>query len=206
MSYDKGVRVAREPSTLACPLEPGVPALIAVFNELFLDRYRTVLVPGAGEPQYLPGDGGEPHRIEFAHGYFASALHEVAHWCIAGPVRRQQVDFGYWYEPDGRNAEQQCLFEQVEVAPQALEWIFSRACRRVFRISTDNLAGEAGDTAGFTRAVHGEVLRRLRDGLPERARDFTAALVARFSPGMVLGPDLFRLDDLAWGLLPNSEA
>jgi elongation factor P hydroxylase len=49
-------------------------------------------------------------------------------------------DYGYWYAPDGRSAEQQELFEQSEVKPQALEWMFSVACGQVFRLSTDNLS------------------------------------------------------------------
>ncbi len=36
--------------------------------------------------------------------FFASALHEISHWCVAGKARREQVDFGYWYCPDGRDA------------------------------------------------------------------------------------------------------
>ncbi|GAM69307.1 transporting ATPase [Vibrio sp. JCM 19236] len=26
-------------------------------------------------------------------------MHEIAHWCVAGPKRRLLEDFGYWYEP-----------------------------------------------------------------------------------------------------------
>lgn len=44
-----------------------------------------------------------------------------------GEKRRQLVDFGYWYAPDGRSAEQQELFQAVEVKPQAMEWILSPA-------------------------------------------------------------------------------
>ncbi len=50
---------------------------------------------------------------------FASALHEISHWCIAGKARRELVDFGYWYCPDGRDAMTQSQFEDVEVKPQA---------------------------------------------------------------------------------------
>src|SRR3546814_2809228 len=49
----------------------------------------------------------------------------VAHWCLAGAARRRQDDYGYWYAADGRDLEQQHLFEQVEVKPQALELLFS---------------------------------------------------------------------------------
>ena len=115
--------------------------LIRLFNQCFEGSHHTVLVAGEGEPIYLPADRKEKHhRIEFAHGYFSSALHEIAHWCIAGPERRLQVDYGYWYFPDGRNAEQQAEFERLEIKPQALEWALSLASNYNFTISTDNLS------------------------------------------------------------------
>ena len=93
-----------------------------IFDQLFLHQYNTCLRGGGAEPIYLPASScGELHRVIFRHDYFSSALHEVAHWCIAGPLRRQQVDYGYWYVPDGRDAQQQLRFEQVEARPQALE-------------------------------------------------------------------------------------
>lgn len=61
---------------------------------------------------------------------------------IAGEQRRLLPDLGYWYAPDGRTAEQQALFEQVEIKPQAIEWLFSKAFGRKFRVSLDNLTGE----------------------------------------------------------------
>ncbi|WP_459782603.1 elongation factor P hydroxylase, partial [Photobacterium sp. R1] len=88
--------------------------LITLFNRTFLTRFNTELVLGGDEPIYLPADTEHPHhRIVFARGYFASALHEIAHWCIAGPERRLKEDYGYWYLPDGRDTEQQAVFEQV---------------------------------------------------------------------------------------------
>ena len=57
---------------------------------------------------------GALNRIVFTHDYFASALHEVAHWCVAGPERRRLTDYGYWYAPDGRTEKQQMEFERVE--------------------------------------------------------------------------------------------
>ncbi|MGB2130042.1 MAG: elongation factor P hydroxylase, partial [Marinobacterium sp.] len=69
--------------------------LIELFNRLFLPTYNTVLVAGEDEPIYLPADEQHPHhRVVFAHGFFASALHEISHWCVAGPERRLLEDFG----------------------------------------------------------------------------------------------------------------
>ncbi len=80
------------------------------------------------------------------------SLLELSHWCIAGKARRQLADFGYWYAPDGRSEAQQQAFERVEIKPQALECLFTLACRRVFRVSQDNLFADF-DTSGSTFAL-----------------------------------------------------
>lgn len=112
--------------------------LIQLFNVLFINQH-VILVRGTGEPEYFPAQNNRPARIEFAHGFFASALHEISHFCVAGKQRRQLSDFGYWYAADGRSATQQQAFERVEIKPQALECLFTLACRRPFQVSQDNL-------------------------------------------------------------------
>lgn len=156
--------------------------LVALFNNLFRDRYRTVLVRGTGEPEYLPARSPQDcARVIFAHGYFASALHEISHWCIAGARRRQLPDYGYWYCPDGRTPIQQSAFEQVEVKPQALEWLFATATGSRFHISVDNLqGGGAVDEAGFRRRVREQAQRYLAGGMPGRAQTFLDALVTYY--------------------------
>lgn len=135
----------------------------------------------ASEPVYLPADNECPfHRIVFAHGFFASALHEVAHWCIAGAKRRRLVDYGYWYAPDGRDTDQQAEFERVEAKPQSIEWAFSIACGFPFRVSVDNLSGIDADRDAFTRKVHAELLRYAQVGFPPRAQRFIDALSAHY--------------------------
>lgn len=124
--------------------------LIALFNTLFANQ-EVILVRGTGEPEYFPAKDNQPARIEFAHGFFQSALHELSHFFIAGEQRRQLSDFGYWYAPDGRTAAQQQAFERVEIKPQALECLFSLACGRNFRVSQDNLFADF-DTSGSTFA------------------------------------------------------
>ena len=82
--------------------------LIEIFNSCFADDFNTRLIKGDDEPIYLPADAEVPYnRIVFAHGFYASAIHEISHWCIAGKARRELVDFGYWYCPDGRDAQTQ---------------------------------------------------------------------------------------------------
>jgi elongation factor P hydroxylase len=154
--------------------------LIRIFSECFELEYNTRLICGTNEPLYLPADKQcSYHRIIFAHGFFSSALHECAHWLIAGEIRRTLVDYGYWYVPDGRSAKQQVLFQQVEVKPQALEWLLSEAAGYRFQFSIDNLSGEISDTALFKEAVCQQVLTYRQNGLPPRANSFREAL-ARF--------------------------
>lgn len=122
--------------------------LISLFNALFFEQ-NVRLVRGKHDPEYFPAQDDKPARIEFAHGFFSSALHELSHWCIAGMKRRQLPDFGYWYAPDGRTATQQQAFEQMEIRPQALECLFTLACRRPFQVSQDNLFADF-DTSSST--------------------------------------------------------
>ena len=154
--------------------------LVALFNNLFIERYRTELIAGGEEPIYLPGESDGLHRIIFTRDYYASALHEVSHWCIAGDSRRQQVDFGYWYEPDGRSFQQQKAFEEVEVKPQALEWIFSEAAGVEFRVSVDNFNFREYDCSTFREKVCHQAAVYLRQGLSARPRLFAEALIEHY--------------------------
>ncbi len=152
-------------------------ALIVLFDQCFTVSANTRLLRGQGEPVYCPASSRCGfHQVIFAHGFLSSALHEVAHWCVAGAARRQQQDYGYWYAPDGRTQAQQKQFESVEVIPQAIEWMLSKACGHRFRISVDNLSGEPGDALPFTAAVLSQVAQYCRQGLPERAEQFRRAL------------------------------
>jgi len=172
-----------------------------VFAACFFGPENTLLCGGAEEPFYAPATApGEPHRLWFREDYFASALHEVAHWCIAGPARRLLPDFGYWYAAEGRDPGQQAAFEAVEVVPQALEWCFAIACGYRFQVSTDNLAAERGvpaDHSAFQAAVCREARRRALQGLPPRARQFYAALQAEFGLATRLTPELFTAEALS---------
>ncbi len=111
------------------------------------------------------------------HGFYASAIHEISHWCIAGKARRELVDFGYWYCPDGRDAQTQSQFEDVEVKPQALDWLFCVAAGYPFNVSCDNLEGDfEPDRVVFQRRVHAQVMDYLANGIPERPARFIKAL------------------------------
>lgn len=169
--------------------------LEAVFADCFARSERTRLIGGAAEPLYVPagepheGEVADCHRLYYREDYFASALHEVAHWCIAGPERRLRRDFGYWYAPDGRDPGQQAAFQAVEARPQALEWCFAQACGFPFQLSLDNLQG--GDAArdserAFACAVRQRAIALKESGLGPRPRRFFEALAAVFGTGLTL--------------------
>lgn len=149
--------------------ERTAQSLVEIFNGLFEDSLNTVLLLGDDEPIYLPADEKDPrHRVIFAHGFFASALHEISHWCVAGEQRRLLVDFGYWYKPDGRTAAEQAEFETVEVKPQALEWILSQAAGHKFHFSADNLGSDIGASDQFKQNVLQQVQQYISGGIPLR--------------------------------------
>lgn len=180
--------------------EPNVQILESLFNALFEKTEKTVLVSGAEEPLYLPASAqSDLSKIYSTKDYFSSALHEVSHWCVAGKKRRMLVDYGYWYEPDGRSEEQQLLFEKVEVKPQALEWLFTVATGQKFRLSVDNVnQPEMKPSDMFKVDVRDQAISYLSQGLPDRAQLFLTALLEEFKstePQMELADfDLAYLD------------
>lgn len=179
-----------------------------VFAGCFADSEATRLVGGAAEPLYVPagdegcGDSVPWHRLYYREDFFASALHEVAHWCIAGARRRLLRDFGYWYRPDGRGPAEQAAFQAVEARPQALEWFFARACAYPFRVSLDNLeSNETAETArgaetAFKRAVVEQANGLRAAGLPPRARRYFESLSREFASGASLEGPAFTLEEL----------
>ena len=142
--------------------------LAQIFYQCFYSRFRTITLGQFHEPIYIPVMHKDDERkslfineyhyipkleglmsqhaiIGYRHNYAQSLLHEVAHWCVAGEERRLQIDYGYWYEPDGRNEQQQSEFYRVEILPQSIEWLFSKALCQPFQPSFDNLAMEIID-------------------------------------------------------------
>lgn len=169
-------------STEVLTTEPCVQLLEKLFNDLFEKTEKTILISGAEEPLYLPiNENNKLNRIFSTKDYFSSALHEISHWCVAGVKRRELVDYGYWYEPDGRSQEQQLLFEKVEVKPQALEWLFTEASGQKFGLSVDNVnQPEMKPSEDFKVRVYHQVQAYLEDGLPDRAQLFLTALLYHF--------------------------
>lgn len=163
--------------------EPKIDDLVQIFNQEFFEKENTILIVGAEEPFFKAAVNNQPAVIYSREDYFSSALHEIAHWCIAGKERRSSDDFGYWYEPEGRNRQQQTLFEQVEVKPQAIEWLFSLACNHQFNLSADNLSQSMDASETFKDAVSIQANEFLANGLPERAHQLFNRLKQEFRNG-----------------------
>jgi elongation factor P hydroxylase len=149
--------------------------LMCLFNREFAVSDGTELIGGAAEPYYQPG---APHRVYFRADYVRSALHEVAHWCVAGASRRQLPDYGYWYSPDGRDAEQQQAFFAVEARPQAIERYFCEATGISFSPSVDSVGAhlEPQQLRRFEARIQEWSDQFERTGLPPRAARFVTAL------------------------------
>lgn len=186
--------------------EQRLQQVISVFDNLFASEFNTRLLGGVAEPVYIPAghsatqateDNSLPdicdyHRLFFREDYFSSALHESAHWCIAGAERRLQVDFGYWYNPDGRSHKQQQVFERAETKPQALEWMFSLASGQKFRISADNLAANLGASENFIQAVAVQAQSWCKSPMPSRGERFLKALAAQFEQPNIRCSEYYR--------------
>ena len=165
--------------------------IVRVFSDCFEAPYRTRLIGGADEPLYKPAaSDGDYHCIYFRSDYAASALHEVAHWCIAGAARRAQTDYGYWYEGE-RDHDTQRAFEQAETRPQGLEWLLSEAAGISFRVSCDNFDLTAMDLPRFRAAVRGAALAWI-DRLPARAALFIDALSMETQNHRALQPSTYQ--------------
>jgi elongation factor P hydroxylase len=155
--------------------------IVILFNSVFKHTHNTQIIGGGSEPEYIPADDRvNYHRIIYTEDFSASALHEIAHWCIAGTERRLQRDYGYWYLPDGRNPQEQKQFEQVESKSQALEWVFAKACGNQFVVSADNLdstkSQSESPSLNFKQSIVKHALRYCRGELNERATIWTEAL------------------------------
>lgn len=161
--------------------EKRLERLLLIFNQLMSDTYQTILEGGGEEPLYQARKNKDvKHRIVFTRDYISSALHEMSHWCVAGEERRKLDDYGYWYAPDGRSEAQQIEFETVEVKPQAIEWILSRACGVPFRVSVDNLESGAVPSNSFKKAIVEQVQYYCSNGLPNRADSLAKAFFESF--------------------------
>jgi len=163
--------------------EPDIRDLVDIFNRLFAVTENTIIEIGVKEPFYQAAIEDQKAIIFSREDFFSSALHEIAHWTIAGYERRRLDDFGYWYEPEGRTAEQQREFELVEVKPQAVEWLLSLACNHRFHFSSDNISQGIEASDAFQNSVKSQALDYLQSSLPKRAQLLYKQLINHFRQG-----------------------
>ena len=156
-------------------------AIGALFNRCFAS-FDLAMVGGFEEPEYLPH--GHPAlacagkaEIRFTRDYAASALHEAAHWCLAGRERRKRVDYGYDYIAPPRCAVAKARFFELEARVQAIESLFTEAIGMTFRASLDDLTSTSLDLATFQARIDIDRASLSTQGLPPRARRFQRALL-----------------------------
>lgn len=149
-----------------------------LFKACFFDDYQTLLIGGADEPLYQPNASAQgEHHIYYRADYVSSALHEVAHWCLAGESRLVLEDYGYWYIPEAeRTIEQQQKFMQVEAKPQALEKVFSEALGIDFKPSLDSFICDHIVEEMFQELIQKEYSNFFEQPFSERSFRFFNAL------------------------------
>ncbi|WP_372655412.1 elongation factor P hydroxylase [Halobacteriovorax sp.] len=156
--------------------------LQAIFHNTFGEEYNISLEYGADEPFYYAAKKAAEKNILYCReDFYASALHEIAHWSLAGAERRKLDDYGFWYSPDGRDLEKQLEFERVEVKPQAIEKAFSEACSYPFKASVDNLSLENYDPSSFINNINKQFSIYQQTKFPLRAQRFINALEQFYS-------------------------
>ena len=150
--------------------------IATVFNNCFADAERTVMRGGADEPLYVPATSRGPAKLLYREDFAASALHEAAHWCIAGRDRRRLLDFGYSYTPPPRDPAQQAKFFAAELKTQTLESLFANAAGISFKPSADNLETDLRAFGERVAARQPTMQQWLERSVDQRAAVFTAAL------------------------------
>lgn len=149
----------------------------AGFSACFQESHGTELKGEFPEPIYRPMVGNGLAVLGYRENFIRSALHEIAHWCVAGERRRKMEDYGYWYEPDGRGVDQQAAFYRVEVKPQAIEFAFCLVLDIPFDVSCDNVGNaEVGDQEEFRGRVKCLLKQMSLAGFPPRAQIFLEEL------------------------------
>ncbi len=154
----------------------SLPDLIRALNTRYLNQFKTRLVGGFAEPFYQAARGEKWAQIQFREDFYRSALHELAHWCVAGKKRRLCDDYGYWYAEDGRNQRQQDEFFKVEIKPQAIEWAFATTCAVEFAVSVDNLHTDVSGVETFKQNVAKQLREYQQHGFPKRCQAILALL------------------------------
>ncbi len=153
------------------------------------DPAPTRLVGGAAEPWFEPAAPGRPALIRYRGDFAQSALHEIAHWCLAGPAGRRRPDYGLIYEPPPRGDAAQARFYAAEVPVQALEMLLARVAGASFHFSPDNPGAELGpQDRHFEDRVVAAFQQLCRQGPGRLAERVLAALDPDWSDVLAGGP------------------
>ena len=140
---------------------------------------------GAAEPLYLPAQNGRASELYYREDFAASALHEAAHWCIAGRARRDRIDFGYQYQPPPRSQQGQQAFFASEVKTQALEGLFAQVAHVDFQASADNLHANVTEFELLLARTRDSVEDWLLQSTDTRAHRFLTALTSACKASVV---------------------
>ena len=133
-----------------------------------------IIKGGADEPFYQAPKGDTKAIIYFRSNYPRSLLHELSHYCLAGERRRKLDDFGYWYSPCGRTADEQSLFEKVEARPPGLEKAMCEAIGSDFSPILDDFSGRSASKAFLNKLE--ESYNEMRITPPPTAKKVLVAL------------------------------
>ncbi len=141
------------------------------FNRLFAIPFNVEMRGGGAEPDYSPPTAKQRGALVARADYAASALHEAAHWCVAGSARRRLPDYGYVYLPPPRNPPDQRRFFAWELRNQAVECYLCDAAGLAYRASADDPELALDALAAFEARV-----RALSLSPPQRALQLAAEL------------------------------
>jgi len=174
-------------ANFALSKEPSADAIVGIFNQCFGQTYNVEISGGADEPLYTPATSTKAAQLIFRENFPASALHEAAHWCIAGELRRNSTDFALTYIAAPRSETEQEQFLAAEVRTQSLESIFAAAANVTFNPSADNLDCDVSDFVEAIAEYNAKTLIWLNSKAGSRAMQFREALITLTEYGRVDG-------------------
>ena len=151
-----------------------------------------MMIGGAAEPLYLPHTGRIRRAFSIRADFAASALHEAAHWCIAGSRRRVLIDYGYRYDAAAARSATRGT-RSLPRSATCRHWsvLFARVAGMPFRISADDFGDDDGRTRTFAierrRSGCVELVERRSAGARRRVRQ--RALATRSAHRTASKPD-----------------
>lgn len=155
----------------------------------FADILPNLTIKGdAEEPFYEAPRINTRAILYFRSNHPRSLLHEISHYCLAGNRRRGMDDFGYWYAPCGRTAEEQQRFEVVESRPQGLEKVMCEIVGLKFSPSLDDFSGRP-PSESFLQALE-LTYQEMRVNPPPTANKVLTGLKYHWSSNCLSNPNI----------------